>query len=39
MSKKTYAVGISGGTCSDKSTITDRLAKMLSKKYTVSHIF
>jgi len=36
MSKKPYAVGISGGSCSGKSTLADNLKKMLDKKYTVS---
>ena len=33
MEKKTYVVGISGGTCSGKSTLTDMLEKALGKKY------
>jgi len=36
MAKKPYIVGISGGTCSGKSTITDMLGDILSKKYKVS---
>lgn len=36
MSKKVYIVGISGGTCSGKSTITNRLKEMLGEKYNVS---
>jgi len=36
MSKKTYVVGISGGTCSGKSTIANRLGKILSEKHKVS---
>jgi len=36
MSKKPYVVGISGGTCSGKSTLSDSLKKILGKKYTVS---
>ena len=35
MLKKTYVVGISGGTCSGKSTIADRLKKILGEKYKV----
>lgn len=34
--KKTYVVGISGGTCSGKTTITDRLEKILAEKYRVT---
>lgn len=33
MSKKTYVVGISGGTCSGKSTMVHRLEKTLGEKY------
>jgi len=33
MSKKAYAVGISGGTCSGKSTLVHRLEKILGEKY------
>lgn len=36
MSKKAYVVGISGGTCSGKTTITRNLEKILSEKYKVS---
>ena len=36
MSKKPYVVGISGGSCSGKSTITDRLEKILGEKYKVA---
>ena len=36
MSKKPYVVGISGGSCSGKSTITDKLKKILGAKYKVS---
>jgi len=36
MSKKTYVVGISGGTCSGKSTITTELNKILSEKYKIT---
>ena len=36
MSKKTYVVGISGGTCSGKSTIADRLERILAEKYKLS---
>ena len=36
MAKKSYVVGISGGTCSGKSTLADNLKKTLDKKYTVS---
>ncbi|MCL2815213.1 MAG: AAA family ATPase [Oscillospiraceae bacterium] len=36
MSKKPYIVGVSGGTCSGKSTLSDRIKKTLEKKYTVS---
>ena len=36
MSNRPYIVGISGGTCSGKSTLADRLKKMLGEKYTVS---
>lgn len=34
--KKTYVVGISGGSCSGKTTISNRLEKILSEKYKVS---
>ena len=36
MSKKPYIVGISGGTCSGKSTLAENLKKTLDKKYTVT---
>ena len=36
MSKKPCIIGISGGTCSGKSTLSDSLKKILDKKYTVS---
>jgi len=36
MSNRPFVVGISGGTCSGKSTITDMLEAMLGKKYKVS---
>ena len=36
MSKKVCVVGIGGGTCSGKSTLTDKLEVMLSKKNKVS---
>ncbi|MCL1794029.1 MAG: AAA family ATPase [Oscillospiraceae bacterium] len=36
MAKKPYIVGISGGTCSGKSTLSDKLKKMLGEKYAVS---
>ena len=36
MQKKPYIVGISGGTCSGKSTLSDSLKKILDKKYMVS---
>ena len=36
MSKKPYIVGISGGTCSGKSTLSDKLEKILGEKYKVS---
>ena len=36
MSKKPYIVGISGGTCSGKSTLANNLKKILDKKYMVS---
>ena len=36
MSKKPYIAGISGGSCSGKSTITDRLEKTLGEKYKVA---
>jgi uridine kinase len=38
MSKKPYIVGISGGTCSGKSTLADRLKEILEKKYSISLI-
>jgi len=34
--KKPYIIGISGGTCSGKSTLSDSLKKILDKKYMVS---
>ena len=36
MSKKPYMVGISGGTCSGKSTLAENLKEMLSSKYNVT---
>ena len=36
MSKKPYVVGIAGGTCSGKSTITARLAAALEGKCRVT---
>ncbi len=36
MLKKTYVVGISGGTCSGKSTIARNIENILSEKYKVS---
>jgi len=36
MSKKPYVVGISGGTCSGKSTLSHILEKILSEKYKVT---
>jgi uridine kinase len=36
MSKKPYIIGISGGSCSGKSTLADSLKNMLDKKYIVS---
>jgi len=36
MSKKPYVVGIAGGTCSGKSTITARLTAALEGKYRVT---
>jgi uridine kinase len=36
MLKKPYIVGISGGTCSGKSTIADSIERTLSEKYAVS---
>lgn len=38
MSKKPYVIGICGGTCSGKSTITRNLEKILGEKNTVSVI-
>jgi len=35
MEKRTYVVGISGGTCSGKSTITERLVALLRERYKV----
>lgn len=34
--KKPFAIGIAGGTCSGKSTLTDRLEESLSRKYKVT---
>jgi len=36
MQKKPYIIGLCGGTCSGKSTISHRLKELLCKKYTVS---
>jgi len=36
MPRKTYIVGISGGSCSGKSTIANRLANILSENHKVS---
>ena len=36
MQTKPYVVGITGGTCSGKSTISDRIEKILGEKYKVS---
>lgn len=36
MEKRTYVVGVGGGTCSGKSTIVEKLAKILSEKYKVA---
>jgi uridine kinase len=38
MRKRPYVVGISGGTCSGKSTVADILAKALGEKYTATVI-
>ncbi len=38
MSKKPYVVGIAGGTCSGKSTITTRLEELLGQDYKVAVI-
>jgi len=35
MSKKPYVVGISGGTCSGKTTLTNNIAAKLAEKYRI----